>query len=183
MAWRNASNHYGWVTIVLHWSIALGVLVVFFLGLWMVTLDYYSPWYHQAPWVHKSIGVILVTLMLLRWVWHRISTVPQTFEGVSAPWQQRLIKLGHQLMYWLVFLIGLSGYLIATAEGKPFSVFDAVSIPALPVQFDQQADVAGLWHQWLAYALIALVTVHAAAALKHHFVNRDRTLKRILKSE
>ncbi|MDR9498179.1 MAG: cytochrome b [Hydrogenovibrio sp.] len=195
MSITNHSNQYGWLTIALHWVIALGVLGLFFLGLWMVTLDYYSNWYHQAPWIHKSVGIIVVSLMVLRWLWHRVSAVPRPmdgpvkgafekrFERISPGLVKKLVHGFHQLMYVLVVLIGFSGYLISTAEGKPVDVFDWFQVPALPWQFAQQADLAGLAHQWLAYALIALVVVHAAAALKHHFIDRDRTLLRMLKSE
>ncbi|KUJ72674.1 cytochrome b [Thiomicrospira sp. WB1] len=183
MSLQNSSHHYGWLTIALHWVIALGVLSVFFLGLWMVTLDYYSTWYHQAPWVHKSLGVVLVGLMVVRWIWHRISCVPKRFENLPAAWMHAAVHASHLMMYGLVLLIGLTGYLISTAEGKPVSVFDWFHIAALPWQFEQQADWAGWWHQWLAYGLLALVVMHAVAALKHHFVDKDCTLKRMLNTQ
>jgi cytochrome b561 len=74
----------------------------------------------------------------------------------------------------------LSGYLISTADGRAIDVFNLFSVPALVSGFDNQEDIAGLVHQIIAYSLIALVVLHALAALKHHFIDRDRTLKRML---
>lgn len=182
MPLTNQANHYGWISIGLHWLLALSLFALFGLGLWMVTLDYYSSWYNQAPWIHKSVGLIVVTLMMLRWVWNRVSKVPTQFEGIRSSVMQILIHASHQFMYFVVLVMGLSGYLISTAKGKPIEVFDWFAVPALPWQFSDQADIAGLVHEWTAYFFMAFVALHALAALKHHFMDRDKTLRRMLKS-
>lgn len=85
----------------------------------------------------------------------------------------------HTLIYLLLFSIMISGYLISTADGRSVDVFNWFSIPATLHGFEQQEDIAGLIHLVLATSLITLVTLHAAAALKHHFIDRDRTLLRM----
>ncbi|MDG6774165.1 cytochrome b [Thiomicrorhabdus sp. ZW0627] len=176
----NSARGYGWITIVMHWLVAVAVLGLFALGIWMVDLSYYSDWYHDAPFIHKSVGVLLVGLMLFRWVWTLVNPKPAP-ASVSSRAVAFLISAMHAVLYLLVFLLGVSGYLISTAEGHGISVFDWFTVPALIEPFEDQADLAGEIHELLAFVLIGLVVLHALAALKHHFINRDNTLKRMLK--
>ena len=88
----------------------------------------------------------------------------------------------HRLMYVLMYLLLLSGYLISTADGRGINVFGLFTVPASISGLQNQADIAGEVHQWFAFTLIALVVLHVLAALKHHLVNRDQTLKRMLSS-
>lgn len=73
MQLRNSSARYGLISILLHWGIALAVYAMFGLGLWMVTLSYYDGWYHQAPELHKSIGILLMMGLVIRVIWRHIS--------------------------------------------------------------------------------------------------------------
>ena len=94
--------------------------------------------------------------------------------------ERKLGKIMHQMLYLLVFIIMISGYLISTADGRGIAVFEFFDVPALGVSIENQEDIAGLVHKWLAYLLIALVVLHAWAALKHHFIDKDDTLKRMM---
>lgn len=179
MPLRNDARRFGLVSVVLHWGVALTVFGLFGVGLWMVGLDYYSPWYQQAPFLHKSVGVVLFAVMLLRLVWRWISPPPPAL-ATHARWERIGAHLGHLALYLLVFAILISGYLISTADGRPVSVFGLFEVPATLSGLDRQEDIAGAVHYWLAWTLIALVVVHAAAALKHHFIDRDVTLLRML---
>jgi len=76
MQWRNSSSRYGIISMCLHWLFALAVYAMFGLGLWMVTLSYYDGWYHQAPELHKSIGVLLMMGLVIRVIWRHISPPP-----------------------------------------------------------------------------------------------------------
>jgi cytochrome b561 len=76
-----------------------------------------------------------------------------------------------------------SGYLISTADGRAIAVFDWFSVPALISDLPAQEDIAGLIHRWLAYLMMGLVLLHAAAALKHHFINKDNTLRKMLRAK
>lgn len=177
MQLTNTSKTYGLITIALHWILAVTFIGLFALGFWMVDLDYYSTWYHQAPWIHKSLGILAVALMLLRLVWKLFNTQP---EGLDKPALNKAAHGVHHLFYVMIFLLGVSGYLISTAEGDAISVFDWFAVPALITPFEGQADLAGEIHEWLGYGLIAFVILHAAASLKHHLIDKDNTLKRML---
>ncbi|VAX00322.1 Cytochrome B561 [hydrothermal vent metagenome] len=168
-----------WGSIVIHWLSVLVVMSLFVLGLWMVELNYYSDWYRSAPNLHKSFGVLLFILTLVRIVWLKLKHTPSTVNQPKTR-EQKLARIAHKTLYFLLFSVMIFGYLISTADGRAIEIFNVVPIPAIIFGFDKQEDIAGIIHLWLAIILISLVTIHAAAALKHHFINKDQTLKRML---
>lgn len=176
---RNTSSRYGLVSIGLHWLVAATVFGLFALGLWMDGLDYYDPWYRRAPDIHKSIGVLLFLVMIGRAVWRKTNYRP---APVGTPFEQRLAHWVHRTLYGLLFVLMLSGYLISTADGRAVEVFGWFSLPATFSGFENQEDIAGEIHEILAFTLIGLTALHALAALKHHFMDRDETLKRMLRT-
>ena len=179
IALHNTAKAYGWIAIVLHWLSAAVILALLGIGLYMVELDYYDAWYNRLPWLHKSIGILFAFVLLFQLVWRSASPAPEPLAGTSRL-EQRLAQIVHWLLLMLTALIVLGGYLISPADGAAISVFDWFSIPATVSAIPNQADNSGLVHRYLSYALIALVVLHVAAALKHHFVDRNNTLRRIL---
>jgi cytochrome b561 len=178
MQWRNSPSRYGLVSILMHWLVALAVFGLFGLGYWMVGLDYYSSWYKTAPDLHKSTGLVLLALMLVRLLWRRLSPPPSALPDHGR--MTRLAsKLGHGFLYLGLLLLMLSGYLISTADGRAIEVFGLFSVPATLTAIPNQEEVAGLVHEYLAWALVIFAGIHALAALKHHFIDRDRTLVRM----
>ncbi|WP_435954265.1 cytochrome b [Dryocola sp. BD626] len=179
MQWRNTPDRYGHLSVLIHWLIALTVYGMFGLGLWMVTLGYYDGWYHKAPELHKSIGMIVLLVMVVRVLWRFISPPPPPLANYSKVTRVSAVA-AHLLLYVLLFAILLSGYLISTADGKPVSVFGLFDVPATLSDFGAQADLAGTLHLWLAWGVVVLSVLHGLAALKHHFIDKDVTLKRML---
>lgn len=175
---KNNQNGYGLVAIILHWLSVLLVFGLFGVGWWMVELDYYSEWYKTAPHWHKSTGLLFCGLILLRLVWKFFNPKP---KALGTKLEQRAASLAHGILYLLLLTIFSSGYLISTADGRGIDVFNWFTVPGLGEVFDQQEDIAGLVHEYLAYGLIALVVVHALAALKHHFVDKDEVLSRMVR--
>ena len=175
---NNNQSSYGWLAIGLHWLTAILVFGLFALGLWMVELDYYHGWYNEAPHYHKSVGLMLAGIFVVRLISKLMQTRPR---GLGKPWEQRIAHLVHIVLYLGLLSLFLTGYLISTADGRGIDIFNWATLPALGELFDNQEDIAGTIHEWLAYGLMALVAVHVAGALKHHFVNKDASLKRMLK--
>ncbi len=179
MQLRNTSSRYGWVSIFMHWGVALAVFGLFALGLWMVGLDYYSTWRKDAPDLHKSIGLVLLAVMVLRVLWRFISPPPPVLESYNR--MTRIsAKFGHSFLYLSLFAVMIAGYLISTADGVGIPVFGLFEVPALISGLPDQADTAGVIHLYLAWALVIFSGLHALAALKHHFIDRDATLMRML---
>ncbi len=178
MGARNTFNSYGWVARAFHWLVALGVIGMFALGLWMRGLDYYDPWYQPAPDLHISIGFVLLGFMVCRLLWKSINPKP-VHIGTNAI-ENTLASMAHFGLYALLLALMISGYLYATAEGRPTDIFGVVQIPALPGVKSLKGTI-GWVHEYLAYAVIGLASLHALAALKHHFVDKDETLSRMVR--
>lgn len=173
----NTRERYGLVAIALHWLIAVTIIALFVLGLWMVELDYYDAWYRRAPAIHKAVGVLLFLAVLLRMVWHWSSPRPQSlgkdYEIVIARWVHRLLLV-------LPLFVMFSGYLISTADGSSVDVFSLFRVPPVISNLEGQEDIAGDVHLVLAIILIVIAALHMLAALRHHFIDRDATLRRML---
>jgi len=174
---RNTSTSYGSVAIVLHWLMALMIFAMFGLGLWMVQLNYYDSWYHDAPYLHKAVGMLLLLMLLFRIVWRLINTRP---DLMGESWEKFIALLVHRSHYLLLFAITISGYLIPTAESVGIDVFGLFVVPASVSFTKEQADLIGLLHLYIAWVVIGLAGAHAAAALKHHVIDKDITLLRML---
>jgi cytochrome b561 len=179
MTWRNTTNGYGLIQILLHWMMAAVVAVLLPLGLWMTSLDYYHPWYKQGPDLHRAIGVLLGALLITRWLWRTAHTQPRPLTRPG--WETSAATIGHRLLYVLPLLLVISGYLVSTADGRPVDVFGWFEVPATVHGVDGQEDIAGDVHFALAMLLLAVIALHVAAALRHHFVVRDDTLRRMLR--
>ena len=177
---KNSKSSYGWVAILVHWLMALGVFGLFGLGVYMVELTYYDAWYKGSLDLHKSVGITLAALLLFRFGWRLLGTQPEPVAGSSKA-MNRVAHSVHKLIYLALIVIVTSGYLISTADGRAIEVFNLLAVPALPESVANQEDIAGKIHFYAAYGLIAVVVLHALGALKHHFIDKDKTLIRMIK--
>jgi cytochrome b561 len=177
---KNTSQQFGLVSIGLHWLMALLLTGLFAVGLYMTSLDYYDPLYHRLPWWHKSIGLGVILLLLVRFVWKIINPRPAALASHKT-WEVRLAHSIQNLFYGVILLMGVSGYLISTAKGKGIAFFGFFDVPAVTKEIaEETADMMGNVHLLMAWGLVCLVILHAAAALKHHFIDKDNTLKRMI---
>lgn len=179
MQLKNSADRYGLVAVLIHWIVAAAVLGLFALGYWMVDLTYYDDWYKQAPDIHRSVGILLLAVMLVRVVWRIASRGPEPLASHKR-WEVASAHAAHGLLYFLIFVAMGSGYLISTADGSSISVFDWFEVPSVTGQIKGLEDTAGEVHYYSTWAIVALVAVHASGALKHHFIDRDQTLRRML---
>lgn len=176
---RNNTQTYGWLAICLHWIMALMVFFIFGLGLYMVELSYYDAWYKGSLELHKSLGVVAAILLFIRLIWRSVNQSPEALS--NKEWERKASHLTHIALYLgLIFLV-FTGYFISTAKGHGINVFDLVTVPALPWHIAQQEDIAGEIHEILAWIIVVMAAVHAMAALKHHFINKNDVLSRMIK--
>jgi cytochrome b561 len=175
----NDRDGYGVVAIGLHWLVAIAVYGLFSLGLWMRSLGYYDSWYQLGPWWHKSIGVMLFFILMFRLVW-RIGNPRPDHLPTHKPYERVVALWVHGLLYLILFVLMISGYLISTADGRPLEVFGWFTIPATISGLEHQEDIAGKVHLYLAWSLVVLSALHGLAALKHHVLDHDMTLMRML---
>jgi cytochrome b561 len=163
----------------LHWLSAILILGLFSVGVWMRTLGYYDAWYQTAPHWHKQAGILLLFIMVARVSWRLIAKTPKPLDN-HKPWEVNIAHITHYVLYLGVFLIMASGYLIATADNRGIDILGWFTMPVLFTPFDGQEDIAGDIHEWGAYILMGIVALHVAGALKHHIIDKDTTLKRML---
>lgn len=178
----NSRESFGWVSITLHWLMAIALIAMYFLGDWMVGLEYYDSWYHKAPSLHKEIGVVLGALMIVRLLWNSLQAKPVAL-GEHKPIVNRLARSAHVGLYVLVIFLVVSGYLISTSKGQGIDVFGLFEVPAVLPDSAERGELAGDLHKLAGTAFILIVLAHALAALVHHFFFKDRTLLRMLKVE
>jgi len=174
--YQNTKEDYGLVTILLHWLMAALVFGMFGLGVYMVDLTYVDSWYKKAPAAHIGLGILLFFLFVFRLLWRLFNVKP---ELIGSPFEQKAGLLVHRMHYGFMFFEMVSGYLTVTAGGRGVDVFSWFEVPALFPPEKGREETAGLAHQFLAWAFMGFVALHAAAALKHHFINKDRTLLRM----
>lgn len=174
---RNTADRWGQVTIALHWLTVLAVVGLCIVGLLMqelpsgkLKLDVYA--------LHKSFGLTVLGLTLLRLLWRLVAGAP-TPEPMPRV-QVWAANVSHALLYAVLLAMPLSGWLYNSASGFPLRWFGQFALPKLATRDRDVAEFAVETHETLFLVLLALVTVHAAAALLHHYFYRDRTLQRML---
>ncbi len=162
----------------LHWFMALGLLGLFSLGLYMADL-HFSPLKLKLYSWHKWAGVTLFLLALLRLFW-RLTHRPPELPGHMTSLERWLAHSGHALLYVLLFAIPLSGWLMSSAKGVQTVYFGLWPIPDLLSKDKSLGDALHEVHETLNWILALVVTGHALVALKHHFVDHDAVLRRML---
>jgi cytochrome b561 len=178
--WKNTKDNYGLVSKLFHWLTAFSVIAMFGLGYWMVELTYYSQWYQTAPHWHESAGILLFISTLARLIWRWLSEQPQAIATHSVQ-VKRASLIAHLAIYSLMIVLMMSGYFISTADERPIEVFNWFNVVGLGELIHNQEDVAGNIHFYAAYALVGLSLLHGLAAIKHHVIDKDNTLKRMIK--
>ena len=176
---RNTLSRFGLFSKLLHWSIAILILGLIWLGWYMVDLTYYDKWYNASLHYHKSLGILALALAMVKVGWHRYTPAPAPLADLRY-WEKTGARLMHYVLWGMMFLIPVTGYLISTSAGKPIQLFNWFAIPALVDVDEELRELAITVHYYLAYATLFLVAGHAGAALKHHFINKDDTLRRML---
>jgi len=178
MRLSSTERSYGVVFIALHWTTAVMVLSMFALGVWMRTLNYVHPWYNRAPHLHESFGMVLFIILVFRVAWVTFASKP---KPVKMPaWEHMAAWTVQKLLYLLLFAVMTSGFLITSADAVPIDFFNVTTVPPLVTGIKHQADKAGVVHLYLAVITVCVAGLHALAALKHHFIDKDRTLLSML---
>lgn len=178
MANAHSADRYTRTAIGLHWLIALIIFGTFIFGLYVSGLPF-SPQRLRLIAYHKWIGVTIFLLVLVRLAWRLTHPAPPLTVPMPG-WQRRAATVSHGLLYLLIFVIPISGWLHSSAAGVPVVYLGLVQLPDLIGADKAVAKIFKLVHQTLNYTLATIVTVHALAALKHHFVDRDDVLSRML---
>ena len=173
---------YNGFSIALHWILALSLGLMFGVGLYMADLPFSPQRLKLYNW-HKWAGVTILALSLIRLLWrftHRPPALPRTVIRAMPGWQLRTYHATHGLLYLLFFVVPLVGWVYTSAAGFSVVWFGVLPLPDFVAPDKGLAALIKPWHGYFAFALAGLVALHVAAALKHHWIDRDGLLKRML---
>jgi cytochrome b561 len=171
-------HHYTTTAKLLHWLMATLILGLIVLGLYMEGLPFSPEKLKLYAW-HKWAGVTAFVLVLARLAWRARNRPPPLPAGM-APAQRLAAHAGHALLYALMIAIPLSGWLMSSAKGVPTVWFGVVPLPDLLDKSEALGSLLEATHKYLNWLLIATLVGHVGAALKHHFIDRDDILVRML---
>jgi len=183
-----ARSDYSGFAKLLHWLIALVIAGMVGLGLYMTGVEgdfQYKLWLYQ---LHKSFGVSLFALVAVRLAWRQISP-PPPMPAAMPGWERRAAHVAHAGLYLLMFAMPLSGWARVSASplSVPTNVFGLFNLPHIPWLASLPGETKEAWepvfrstHEILAWTLVALVAIHAVAALRHKFILRDDVMRRML---
>ncbi len=178
MALKNNSETWGSLSIGLHWLTLILILSLAAVGMNMDDLPN-GPQKIQIYALHKSFGLTVLALTAIRLSWRLLSVTPDPVPN-TPKWQEWAAKLVHGALYVLLFAMPISGWLYNSAAGFPLKYFGLFSLPKLSGYDPQLKALAGEAHETFFYVLALLMLMHAGAALKHHYLDKDNTLTRML---
>lgn len=171
-------NRYTATAIALHWGMAVLIVSLFAVGLYMHDLPL-SPWKLQIYSWHKWAGVTVFMLALLRLVW-RMTHRPPALPGSMPRLMQIGAHIGHAVLYLLMIAVPLTGWLMSSAKGFQTVYFGVLPIPDLLHKDKALGEALRIAHMSLNYLLATVVVGHAAVAIKHHLIDKDDVLARML---
>ena len=170
---------YSLVAKSLHWLIAVLILGLIWLGWYMVGLSYYDRWQNLAIATHRSLGMLVLALAIIKIGVVVVSKSPGFVDSIR-PWERVAATATHLALYLAMVLIPVTGYIISTSSGDPIPMFGWFQIPVTFEVSTNMRDWAIDIHFYAAYIALGMAGMHAAAALKHHFIDKDDTLRNML---
>ena len=175
---RNTRARWGALSQLLHWLVAALIAVQVALGLVGVALPLSMAKLATLA-RHKSLGITILALVLIRLLW-RLSQPAPALPANLKPYERRLARLTHASLYGLLIALPLTGWIMSSARGFPVSWFNLFQLPNLVTRSVPLYHAMIRVHIALAVALGLILALHVAAAIKHHFVLKDDTLRRML---
>jgi cytochrome b561 len=169
-------SRYTGTAIVLHWLLGLGLVTSFGLGLYMADLPLSPQRLKLYNW-HKWAGVTILAFSFVRLAWRLMHKPPADLP--MSPVQRGAAHAAHNVLYVLFFAVPLVGWAYSSAAGFPIVAFGVLPLPDFVPVDKALAQAIKPWHERLAWLMAIVVLAHVAAALKHHFIDRDNILSRM----
>lgn len=175
---------YSTVAIVLHWLLGISIFAMFAIGIYMTDLPF-SPLRLKLYNYHKWAGITFLILSVLRLVWRLVNkppALPKAIEQAMPNWQTKVYHATHYALYALFFAVPLIGWAYSSAAGFPIVLFGVLPLPDFVAVDKEFAKQIKDLHEISAFALVGLALLHIGAALKHHFIDKDGLVSRMLPS-
>lgn len=175
---KNTENRYGMPAIFLHWLMAVLIIGMLILGFTMANMSL-SPLKLKFYRWHKETGILILMLVAIRFIWRETNIRP-AFPLTMPRWEKWAALFVHWALYFFMFSQPIVGWLISSAAGLQVSFFGLFLLPDLIAPNETLRVIFIYIHALQAVALILFIALHAAAALKHHFYDKDDVLRRML---
>lgn len=172
-------TRYGLMARGFHWTLALLIIALIVLGSYAVRLGYYDRWYYTSLEWHKVLGMAALVIGVLNVCRAIGSRAPAPVASMAA-WERQATRAMHGVLFLMMIAVPATGYVISTSAGDGIAIFGWFEVPAVLPGSEALRDLAVELHYYLAYVTAVLVLLHIAAALKHHFIDRDDTLRRMI---
>ncbi|MCE3286361.1 MAG: cytochrome b [Steroidobacteraceae bacterium] len=179
MPFRNTAEAYGSVAKFLHWAIVLLIIGQWLLAEAAEDAGKGTPERASLMGWHISSGMLILMLVLVRIGWKIVNKGQPALLG-DVVWQRKTAAAGHGILYLLILLQPLTGWLVVSTGGSPIGFFGWFDFPALTAEDHDFHETMESVHKTLFNVLVAVAVVHVAAALYHHWILKDATLRRIL---
>ncbi len=181
-AYKNSKIQFGVIAKFFHWFSALSIIFLIILGFFMGDITQSSNWHFIAKNSHQLLGIFFFIMICLRSIWYLINIQPK-IPGKPSKLEQISAKLGHIALYLLMLILPLTGWVMSSAQGLS-SKFPTIGnfylvLPGIPYS-RELTMLAHQYHTVFAWLTIVLSCIHIIAALKHHYINKDFVLRRML---
>lgn len=175
----NTHNQWGLVSRILHWSSSLLIIGMLAVGFYMA--DYADPPFkYELYGYHKSLGVLLLFLIIFRFIWRLSQPVPG-LQPLAKPFNF-MMKASPYVLYFLMLAMPLSGIVMSQAGGHPISIFGWVEVPKIISKNQELSALANKTHDILGWVFVMIISLHLLAALFHQFILKDDMISRMWKS-
>jgi cytochrome b561 len=179
---RNTSHGWGSVARWLHWGLGLAIIGMIGFGWWMNHIPARPDRFFYRS-IHADIGYLILLFTALRLVWRVINPTP-AMPAETSRWQKIAAHVGHGALYLIVIVVAMLGWAHSGARTPDYSnFFGLFNVPQFTTPDRVAAGAYEDRHILFAYVLLALIVVHVAAALWHHFIRRDRVVARMVTDE
>jgi cytochrome b561 len=177
---KNTSDSYGLIAKTFHWIIAPMIIGMLAVGFIMTAMEP-APTKFFIYGLHKSTGIVILGLVFLRLLWRIYNPSPKLPRELTS-WHRRMGKLSPIVLYSLLFLMPISGYILSEAGGYPISIYGLFTVPNFVEKNAEISKLASTIHEYGAFVFIGILILHLSAALYHHFVLKNSVLQRMLPS-
>jgi superoxide oxidase len=174
MTWRNTGTRYGWLAILIHWTVVLLMIGLYGTIEWRGFLPKEDPLRAVLMTWHRSLGLLVLAFALMRLVSRAAASIPLVDPPAPA-WQEKLSSLAHYTLYTMMIILPVTGYLMSNANDRTVTFFGIV-LPRLIAADKPLAEALEGIHEVIGNIGYGLIGLHALAALWHHYVRRDNTL-------
>lgn len=178
MCIKNTAERFGLVAQALHWIMGLLIVGMLGLGLYLEELER-GPELFKLIGIHKSVGIIILALAVLRILWVFMNVSPTPLPN-HEKWEKILAKSVQGIMYLAMLGMPLSGWVLSSSAGYPVSVFGWFDMPNIVGKSEDLHEFAEEAHEYIAWVLIGAIGLHIVGAYKHKFIDKDETMERML---